>query len=75
MVSEEMIRRRLVPLVQDGVLLVSEIRVSTSSMGRATVQVSVRKAPTSKLAQEKVDALAQEALADLDVALIVHHVE
>ena len=72
MVTEEMVRRRLVPLVQEGALLVSEIHVAPSPIGKATAQVRILRAPTSKVPDDRLDLLVRDAVADLDVVLIVN---
>ena len=75
MVTEEMVRRRLVPMVQEGVLLVSGIQVATSSLGRHAVRVQIRHAPTSNLSTEKLDQVVRNACADLDMVLILDFAE
>ncbi|MEJ1936267.1 hypothetical protein WDZ92_39245 [Nostoc sp. NIES-2111] len=70
MVTEEMVRRRLIPLVQDGVLRISEIKIATSSMGRTIVQVSIDKGATFNLSMEQINDALQRAVSDLDVTLI-----
>ncbi len=71
MVTEEMVRRRLVPLAQEGVLLLSEIQVAPSSLGRDAVRVQIRRTATSRLPVEKIDQLVRKAVSDLDVVMIV----
>ncbi|MEJ1933662.1 hypothetical protein WDZ92_25965 [Nostoc sp. NIES-2111] len=71
MVTEEMVRRRLVPLVQDGVVLLLNIQVATSSLGRDAVVVQVRRAPTRKLSVEKIDQIVRKAVSDLDMVLVI----
>lgn len=71
MANAEKIRRRLVPLVQEGIIMGPIISPAHSITGREAFTVTVRPAKGTKLPLDRIGQIVRKAAMDLDVELIL----
>ncbi len=74
MATVEMIRRRLVPLVQEGVITDPAVAQASAGSEREVFTVAIRVAKTTKLPAARIEQMVREAAADLDVDLVLNFV-